>query len=148
MADVQTSVDAKFTAGLKAKDAATIAVLRLLKAALANEKIAKMHDLSVEEELQVVRREVKKREDSIALYKQGGALDKAKAEEAEAAYLKQFLPPEISDDELNAEVQKTIRANPGETNFGKIMGLVMKSVFGKASGDRVSAAVKKELNKT
>lgn len=147
MADISNSVEAKFTEALKAKDTATIAVLRLLKAALANERIAKMHDLTTEEEVQVVRREVKKREDSISLYRQGGAEDKAKIEETEATYLKQFLPPEMSDEDLKAEVEKVIAANPGETNFGKIMGQVMKAVSGKVSGDRVSAQVRSLLNK-
>lgn len=147
MAEIQNLVDTKFTEAMKAKDTNALAVLRLLKSALANERIAKMHDLSSEEELQVVRREVKKRDDSIALYRQGGAEDKAKAEEAESAYLKQFLPPEMSDDDLKAVVQKVIASNPEEKNFGKIMGQVMKEVSGKVSGDRVSAMVKVELNK-
>lgn len=147
MAEIQNLVDTKFTEAMKAKDTAATAVLRLLKSALANERIAKMHDLTSDEEIQVVRREVKKREDSIALYRQGGAEDKAKVEEGESAYLKQFLPPEMSDDNLKAVVQKVIAANPGEQNFGKLMGQVMKEVSGKVSGDRVSAVVKSELNK-
>jgi len=155
MSQIGEAVEQKFKEALKNKDSNLISTMRLLKAALVNERIAKLHDLSDEEEQAVVRREVKKREEAATLYRQGGDEGKASQEEAEAKILREFLPPEMPEEEVRANIRKVLETNnltsdPADQrsqNFGKAMGLVMKEMKGKASGDAISRILKEELNK-
>ncbi len=75
---------------MKARESLRVSTLKMLSSALTYERIAKMHDLSSEEELAVVRKEVKQRNDSVEQYRKGNAEDKAQKEEAEIVILKEF----------------------------------------------------------
>jgi uncharacterized protein len=109
MASISDSLDQNLKEALKNKDQVKISNLRMLKAALTNERIAKMHDLSDDEEMQVVRREAKKRMDSAAVFRENNQALRAQAEESEAEFLKAFLPPEITDEELKVIVEGEIK---------------------------------------
>ena len=144
MAKYSDLFEDKYKEALKSKDPQTVSVLRLLKAAFVNERIAKGHELSDEEEAAVIRREIKKRDEASEIFRQGGSEEKAGAEKFEADYLKSFLPAELSDAEIRQIVEKV---SAGQDNFGKIMGEAMKEVAGRASGDRVGKIVKEKLGK-
>ncbi|OGE85557.1 MAG: hypothetical protein A3J48_04515 [Candidatus Doudnabacteria bacterium RIFCSPHIGHO2_02_FULL_46_11] len=146
MAQIAEIVESKLKLALKNKDIRAVSVFRMLKSALVNERIAKIHDLSDDEETAVIRRELKKREDSVNQFRQAGREDRALEEEAEAEVLKVFLPPELPDEEIRALAENKV-AETGADNFGKIMGAVMKEVAGRASGDRVQKIVKDLLTK-
>lgn len=146
MGDISNSLETDLKQALKERDSRKVSVLRMLKTALVNERIAKMHDLAADEEIAVIRRELKKREDSIASFRTGGREDRAAEEEAEAEMLRSMLPAELSDEEIKAVVEKVV-AEQGGDNFGKVMGLVMKEVGARASGDRVKIIVQAELSK-
>ena len=146
MVKLASEIEQKYKEALKGKDVQATSILRLLKSALVNERIAKMHDLSDEEETAVVRREVKKREEASQLYRQGGDEGRANQEAAEADYLKAMLPAEMSEEDIRKIVVDVIK-DQGRDNFGKVMGLCMKAVAGQAGGDRVSKVVKEELSK-
>jgi uncharacterized protein YqeY len=93
----------------------------------------------------VIRRLVKKREESITMYKQGNRQDLVDKESAEISVLKRFLPAEISDAELKTILQPLIQANPGKPG-GQLMKDAMPLVKGAATGNRVKAILE-ELTK-
>jgi uncharacterized protein YqeY len=100
-----------------------------------------------DDEIAVLRRERKRRLEAAEAYRDGGSVDRAEAEEAEAREIERYLPAEISDDELNSAVDAAIAetgaSDPGD--MGKVMGAVMPKVGGRADGKRVSAAVRERL---
>lgn len=119
--------------------------IRMLQAAIQNEHIAKGKDKELTEEdiMGVLRKEAKKRRESLDIFTTAGRLDLAQKEEKELALIKGYLPAELSDDEIDAIVGEVKAA--GGSDFGKVMGAVMAKVAGRAESGRVSAAVKKAL---
>jgi uncharacterized protein YqeY len=145
---IADTITKKIGEAMKAKDEIRLSTLRMLSSALNYEKIAKQHDLDEEEELAVVRRELKKRKDAVEAYEKAGAKDRAEKEKKEGEILEVYLPAQMDDAELEKIVKETI-SEVGATSLGdmgKIMGGVMPKVAGKADGGRVSAIVKKLLN--
>lgn len=132
---------------MKARDEIRLSTLRLLSSALNYEFIAKQHVLSEEEELSVVRREAKKRKEAIEAYEKAGALERAEKEKKEMAILEEYLPAQISDEELvkivDAAIEEIGRA--AMADMGKVMGVVMSKVGGAADGGRVSKMVSEKL---
>lgn len=130
-----------------------LSALRMLSAAIFNKEIElrkKDIGLSDSEVLDVINSEVKRRKDAILEYKNAGREESAQKEEFELNVLKQYLPPEISDEDLFRIVRDGIR-EAGATNatdFPKVMKAIMPTLKGKASGDRISNAVKVELSKS
>lgn len=132
---------------MKARDELRVGALKLLSSALSYEKIAKMHDLSDDEELAVIRKEVKKRQDAIALYERGGASEKAEHEKAEIEILKTFLPPEMSDEDLEKLVVSAIsETNASEMkDMGRVIALVKEKAGAAADGTKIAMMVKAKL---
>ncbi|MCK8624059.1 GatB/YqeY domain-containing protein [Apilactobacillus xinyiensis] len=132
---------------MKAHDKVKLTVVRMLKASLMNEKIKLGHDLSDEEEITVVSREAKQHKESIDEFKEAGRDDLVEQQEAELSILKDYLPKQLSEDEINQVVAEAIE-QVGASNmsdFGKVMGAVMPKVKGKADGNLVNQAVKSQL---
>ena len=99
------------------------------------------------EEVEVLQRERKRRLEAAEAYRDGGAADRAEAEEREAEIIGSYMPEQISDEELNAIVGDAV-AESGATSpkeMGQVMALVMPQVKGRADGKRVSNAVKEKL---
>lgn len=137
---------------LRKKDALRLSVLRMVSAAMHNREIEKktksgISELSEDEVVTVLRSEVKKRKDAIVEYKKGDRSDLVEKEVDELKILEEYLPPEISEEELEKVVKEVLVTfdQVDEKSFGRVMGEVMKRVKGQASGDRVSEAVKKLL---
>lgn len=122
----------------------TTAVLRMLMASIKNEKINQQKDLS-DEEIQVVMfREVKKRRDSVTAYVAGGRQDLADKELAEIKILQVYLPEQLTEEQVRAEVKLVLEANPGAP-FGKVMGQAMAKLKGRADGNLVQKIVKETV---
>lgn len=139
-------------AALKNQKEAELSTLRMLSAAIANKEIElrkKDVGLSDEEIFLVIAQEAKKRKDAMDGYEKGGRPDSAEKEKIELDILKAYLPPEIPDDDLRRIIKDGIReANASsEKDFPKVMKVIMPTLKGKASGDRVSGALKEELAK-
>ncbi len=135
---------------LRAGETLRLSTLRLLFAAISNKEIElrkKDIGLSDQEVLDVISSEVKRRKDAILEFKKGNREDLAKKEEQELAILQPYLPPEISDEDLERIVKDGIReaGAAGEQDFGKVMKVVMPTLKGKASGDRISQVLRREL---
>ena len=144
---IAASINQMIAEALKARDELRLSTLRLLSSALHYEEIAKQHELSEEEEMVVVRHEASKRRDAIEAYEKVGAKDRAEKEKKELEILKSFLPPEMSDEDLQRLVDESINALGAESisDMGKVIGLVMSKVNGAAEGRRVSEMVKSKL---
>jgi len=143
----------EFQKAMMARDEIKISTLRMLRAAIHNLEIdlrAKKKEIDDEAVLEVVAREIKKRKEAIEAFVKGLRQDLADKEKKELAILSSYLPKQLSDNELRAIVQNKIKEIGATTpaDFGKVMGLVMKEVKGKADGNQVGAMVKEELKKT
>lgn len=133
---------------LKSKDEPKVSTLRLLLSALNYKKIEVQRELTDQDILSVIQKEVKKRKESIELFKQGKRDDLVAKEEAELQILQTYLPQQLSEEELIRLVDQAIQ----ETNATALvqMGIVMKQVMAKAQGQAdgklVSELVKKRLS--
>lgn len=136
----------KIGEAMKAHEEVRVSTLRLLSSAFNYEKIAKQHDLSEEEELTVVRREVKQRRDSIEAYDKAGRSDLSEKEKAELVILQEFLPPEMSDEDLLKIVEEAVDAikPTGMQDMGKVIGFV-KGKAPNADGGKIAQLVKGKL---
>ncbi|MDO8664457.1 MAG: GatB/YqeY domain-containing protein [Candidatus Liptonbacteria bacterium] len=146
------SEDIKAAMKSGAEGVVKLSTLRMVSAAVSNKAIElrkKDMGLSDLEILDVISSELKKRKDAAEEFRKGGREDLAKKEESELLVLKEYLPPEISDEDLIRIVRDGVRESgaSGEKDFGKAMKVIMPTLKGKASGDRVSAALKNELQK-
>lgn len=132
-------------AAMKAGKKTKLGALRMLMAALKNERIAKKAELTEEDAIVVVGREVKRRRESAKAFRDGGAEERAAAEEAEAEILSVYMPEGIGEAELDAAIDEII-AETGATSrrdMGKVMGALMSRfrgrVDGKVAQEKVSA---------
>lgn len=135
------------TLAMKAKDARTTGALRLLLSATRNKRIELGHDLSDEEFLAVVGKEVKQRKDSIEQYTQAGRTDLAEAEMEELNILLTYLPEQLGSDQINAEVNKAVASTGAAVvaDMGKVMA-ALSHLKGQADMGEVSALVRQRLN--
>lgn len=123
-------------------------VLRGLKAAILNEEVAlRARDTGLTDEqiITVFAREAKKRAESADVYAKAGHQDRADAELAEKAIIDEFLPKQLSDEELNKVVVDTIAEFGDSAQIGPVIGAVKKKVGQSADGSRIAAAVKQQL---
>jgi uncharacterized protein YqeY len=133
---------------MKAKAPERLSTLRMLKAALMNKSVEKNRALDAAEELQVVSTLVKQRRDSIEQFTAGGREDLATKERAEIVVLEAYLPPGVTDEELDGAVTQAIAETgaAGPKDMGKVMKAVMAILAGKTvDGKKVSERVKARL---
>lgn len=134
---------------MRSKDKETLNVIRMVKASLQNESIKlSKNELSEDEELTILSRELKQRKDSLQEFSSAGRDDLVGKINNEIAILEKYMPEQLSDDELQSIVQKTIQ-DTGATSIkdmGKVMGALMPKVKGKADGSRVNHLVKESLH--
>jgi hypothetical protein len=134
-----------------AKDAVRLGVLRGLLAAFVNDAVAKKKkpdtELTDDEALDVIRRSVKQRKDSIEQFRKGNREDLAGAEEAELAILTTYLPAAVSRDEIRkvVEAKKAELGVTDKSGMGKLMGAVMKELGSNADGNDVKAVIEEIL---
>ncbi|MBS4030982.1 MAG: GatB/YqeY domain-containing protein [Clostridiales bacterium] len=132
---------------LKAGEKQKLSTIRMLLSAIKNEAIEKRKELTDEEILTVIQREIKQRRNAIEEFKKGNREDLVTESETEIAWLEAYLPAQLSDEELDTLVRQVItELNATPQEFGKVMGKLMPLVKGKADGTRVKAAVKKNLS--
>ena len=147
---MQQRIDTELMEAMRAKDAAKLGVLRMLKSAMkyaAIEKSGAEGELDDTEATQVIRKQVKQRQDSIESFEKGGRAELAEKEKAELEILNGYLPRAMEADELAKIVQETI-AEVGATSKAQ-MGAVMKAlqakIAGRADGKSLSAEVQRQL---
>lgn len=145
------SVKARLTddmkAAMRAKDTERRDTIRYLLSVLKNAEIDKQGDLTPEEEIKLLQTQVKQRQDSIEQFRQGGRDDLAAKDEAQVKIIEEYLPQQMSDDDLQAFVKQGIEeaGAEGPKDMGKVMGLLNKRAEGRVDGRRLSAAVRDAL---
>lgn len=127
---------------LLAGDRFRVDVLKMAQASLMNARIAKMSDLTNQEEVQVIQKEIKKRKEASEMYSGAGAQDRADKELQEVTILEQFVPKQLTGDELVSAVDEFITNNPGLT-FADAMKLALQEL-----GDNVDRAQLAQLLKS
>lgn len=141
-------VKSDLLASMKEQDKFKLGVLRMLKSALQMEQINIGHDLTDEETLTVIRREVKKRNSSIQEYEKFGKTDTVQDLKHEVEILESYLPAMLSDEEVEKIIDEVIETfeNPDIKSMGKIISLVKEKTNGNADMSKVSSLVKERLS--
>lgn len=146
---LQKQVMTKMKEAMKAKDTVALQALRAVKSAflLAKTEFGAQEEISEEQELKIIQKQVKQRKDSAAIFLKQGREDLALPELAEIAVLEQFLPEALSEEEIEKVVLETITDlnAEGMKDMGKVMGVVSKKLSGQADGKTISMLVKKNL---
>ncbi|QTE21901.1 GatB/YqeY domain-containing protein [Polaribacter cellanae] len=148
---LQKQVMDKMKEAMKAKDTVALQALRAVKSAflLAKTETGVQADLTEDQEIKIIQKQVKQRKDSAAIFIKQGREDLAAPELAEIAVLEQFLPEAMSEEAIEKVVLETIEkvGASGMQDMGKVMGIVSKELAGKADGKTTSILVKKHLSK-
>ena len=133
---------------MRSKDSVRLRTIRALRAALTEKEIAEREggtaELTPEQMLSVVQKQAKQRRDSIEQYEAAGRDDLAEKERAELAIIESYLPEQASDDDIREVLHDVIAATGAASprDIGKVMGVAMKRLRGKADGRRINAIVR------
>lgn len=142
-------VSSDIIAAMKAHDKVRLEALRNIKKNFIEAKTAPgaNDQLSDETAMKILAKMVKQGKDTAALYREQNRPDLADEEEAQAAVAEEYLPKQLGDDELEAEVKAVISETGASSmrDMGKVMGIATKRLAGRAEGQRISAVVKKLL---
>ncbi|WP_179333466.1 GatB/YqeY domain-containing protein [Winogradskyella costae] len=147
---LQVDIMTAMKAAMKGKDQTALAALRAVKSEilLAQTATGSKEDISEEEEIKILSKMVKQRKDSAAIFLEQNRNDLAEPEIAQAEVISQFLPTQLSEEEITIVVMKTIAATGAEgmKDMGKVMGMVSQELAGKADGKTISSIVKAKLS--
>jgi uncharacterized protein len=146
---LQKEVMDQMKIAMKAKDTLALQALRAVKSAflLAKTATGSQEEITAEQEVKIIQKQVKQRKDSAAIFIEQGREDLAAPELAEVAILEQFLPEALSEEDIEKVVLETIAkvGAAGMKDMGKVMGIVSKKLAGQADGKTISTFVKKNL---
>jgi uncharacterized protein YqeY len=147
---LEERIDSDLKDAMRAKDAVKLSVLRMLKSALkyfAIEKVGVDGKLDDSEATQVIRKQVKQRQDSIESFEKGGRAELAEKERAELAILGAYLPQAMAPDELAKLVRETITevGATSKAQMGAVMKALQAKVAGRADGKSLSQEVQRQL---
>lgn len=134
---------------MKNKDKEKLSVIRMLKASIQNESIKLgKSELLEDEDLTILSRELKQRKDSLQEFKSAGRDDLVEKLEMEIKIIQEYMPAQLTDEELAVIVQETIQETGASSkkDMGKVMSAVMPKVKGKADGARINKLVQELLN--
>ena len=145
MADLLARLQQDMNAARKAQDKARTLLLGTILSDVKNRRIELRRDPNDEEVLDVVRKGIKRRRESVEMYASAKREDLAEKERAEIALLEVYQPPQVSDDELRSAVRAAI--DGGAANIGAVMGAVLPRFKGRAEGSTISAIAREELGK-
>lgn len=146
---LKTEIDAQIKAAMLARDQVRLMALRDIKKVILLEetKEGKTGELTADDELKLLTKAAKQRKDSADIYRQQNRPDLLDKELAELAIIEEFLPKQLSEDELKAKLQEIIArvGASAPSDMGKVMGVASKELAGLADGKAISATVKSLL---
>lgn len=141
---LKEKIQADFIEAMKARDEVRKGTLSMLKAAIMKWEVdGEKKEAGDEQVMQIIQKEVKQRKDAAEAFKTGGKMDMAEKEEAEMKVLMNYLPAQMSEEEVRQTVTETL-SGAGVTSkaeMGKAMGLVMPKLKGKADGGMINRIV-------
>jgi uncharacterized protein YqeY len=138
-------LNADLKEAMKARDAERTSTLRMAISAMQYRTIERNADLSDEEQLDVLRKQVKQRDDSIEEYTKAARADLAEKEQRERTILETYLPARMSADDLRKQVRALIAPLASDAKFGDAMKVVMAALKDKADGKSIQEAVRAEM---
>ena len=149
--NLEQKVMAQMKDAMKAKDEATLRGLRAIKAEIIKAKTepGAQGEISADVEIKMLQKMVKQRKDSLEIFQQQNRQDLVQKEQEELAIIEQFLPAQMSSEELKKELQEIILETGASSpaDMGKVMGAATKKLAGRADGKAISGAVKELLAK-
>ncbi len=144
-AELFARLQGDLNASRKAQDKATTLLLGTVLSEVKNKQIELRREPTDDDVIDVIRKAIKKRRESIDVYTKAGRADRAEQEKSEADALGVYLPAQVSDDELRTAVKAAIAG--GANNIGAVMGKVLAQYKGKAEGGTINAIAREELGK-
>jgi len=129
---------------MKAKDVFRRDALRMLSSAMKQIEVDERRDLSDEDIIKILQKQIKQREEVAIQYKEADRMDLYETETKEAELFKEYLPKQLSDEELEVTIRKIVES-VGATSMkdmGKVMGMATKELSGQADGKRINQSVK------
>ena len=147
MGKLTEQIRADLTESMKARTAERTSTLRMLQAALKNEQINAGHELSDDEALAVIRKGIKQRQDSVEQFTKGNRPELAAKEQAEIAVLKSYMPPELSDAELESGLREIVASTGAQSkkDLGKVMKEATARYKGRVDGRKIQDIVSRLL---
>jgi len=144
MGELRSKLESAIKDAMRSKDKLRLTTLRMVKSAIRYKEIDSKAELGDPDIIQVLATMVKQRTDSIKAFKEGGRDELADKEEQELKMLQEFLPPQMSPEDILIKAKEVIEdvGASGAKDFGKVMKAVMPLVRGMASGKEVTAIVK------
>ena len=146
---LQDQITEQLKVAMKAKDTVALESLRAIKSAiLLAQTQAGAKDLNSDDEIKLVQKLVKQRKDSAEIFRQQGRVDLAEPEEAQIMIIEQFLPEQLDEDAIAAQIDIIITKTgaAGMKDMGKVMGMASKEMAGKADGKTISSIVRQKLS--
>ncbi|WP_100488637.1 GatB/YqeY domain-containing protein [Sporolactobacillus pectinivorans] len=133
---------------MKARDKVRLSVIRMIKTALQNESIKKMKELSEDEVLAVLSRELKQRKDSLQEFENAGRQDLVEEVSNEIAIVQTYMPEQLSEEDIKSIIDETISevGAGSKADIGKIMKVIMPKLKGRADGSLVNRLVRSKLS--
>lgn len=147
MGALADKVRSDMTEAMKAQEKERLSTLRMLQSALKNEQINVGHELSDEEAMSVIRKAMKQRQDSIEQYTNAGRTEMADKERSEMELLKTYLPPELTEEEIEAGIREIIASTgaASKKDMGKVMKEATARFKGRVDGNKVQELVQRLL---
>ena len=143
---LKDQIENDLKSAMREKQQLVLDTLRMLRARIKNEEIAKQKEFGDPEVMDIVASEIKRRKDSIEQYSNAGRPELAEKEAQEMKILLGYMPEQMSEDEVRAVIEQTLEGQTfTQAEFGKAMGMVMPKLKGKASGDVISKILKEKL---
>ena len=134
---------------MRDRDRPRVEALRMLSAAVKNGEIEKGEPLTEDEEITILRRQLKQREESAEAFRKAGREEQARNEEAEAGIVRRYLPAPLSNEELERVIDKAIQETGAASmrDMGAVMGRASEISGGRADGKRLSALARERLQR-
>lgn len=147
--DLKDQILLDITGALKKKETAKLSILRYLHAQIKDAEIEKRNQkLTDQEVINLINSQIKKLKESLVLFEQGQRQDLVDKTQTEIEILSSYLPKQISDEELDQEIEQISAANPNLPHPGALISLAVKKLAGQADNQRIAQAVNKRLKPT
>ena len=145
--NLKKQIESDLKVSMKSGDNLVRSVLRMLFSDVKNMEINERKEISDEKVVEIIKKNIKSRKDSIAQYTKGNRKDLVSQEKTELEILEKYMPEQMGEDEIRKKVLDIIKKTEtvSASYFGKIMGAVMKEIGNKADGGLVGKVVKEEL---
>lgn len=150
MADFKTKLQEGLKEALKRKDSVRLSLYRMLLASIKNKEVEKIRLLTDDEFVAIVKTSIKQHAESIESFKKGNRLDLVEKEEKELAILKEFMPSQLSEEEVIREIEEAIVSLQvqSQKEMGKVIKFILEKFPGRIDGKVLSGMVLKRLSAT